>query len=60
MKKWEEEQTKEENLEKEQQIEKKLERKGELQKEHNRDFVYQRLDQLSGEDGHETFWERTM
>lgn len=28
--------------------------------ENNRDYVYQKLDELSGEDGHETFWERTM
>lgn len=31
----------------------------EKQKE-ERNFVYRRLDELSGEDGHETFWERTM
>lgn len=32
----------------------------EQKKEEARNFVYRRLDELSGEDGHETFWERTM
>lgn len=49
IKQWEEEQKEADALE-----------KTEWTKEENSDSVYQKLDQLSGEDGHETFWERTM
>lgn len=51
IKQWEKEQ---EKSEEQKTVEK------EWLEEQNRDSVYQRLDQLSGEDGHETFWERTM
>lgn len=65
MKKWEEEaeQTKEMELsESEQTMERKKAEAGYEKRNEGirKNDVYQRLDELSGEDGHETFWERTM